>query len=74
MHRVNGDTGLCRRVGHRDVGQRHVLEVNINEVHIGVLHCQVLCVQSTGCGTWVVDDGTSPCLTVLVTVLDVTFD
>ena len=74
MHRVNGDTGLCGRVGHRDVGQRHVLEVNIDEVHVGVLHRQVLCMQSTGRGTWEVHDGTSPGLSILVTVLDVTFN
>ena len=70
VHRVNGHTGLCRWVGDGHVRDGDMLEVNIDEVHVGVLDGQVLSVQSTSGGTWVVDDGTAPRLTVGVTVLD----
>ncbi len=69
-HRVNGHTGLSRWVGDGHVRDGDVLQVNIDEVHVGVLDSQVLSVQSTSGGTWVVDDGTAPRLTVSVTVLD----
>ena len=69
-HRVNGHTGLSRWVGDGDVRDGDVLEVNVDEVHVGVLDGEVLSVQSTGGGTGVVHDGTSPGLSVGVTVLD----
>ena len=69
-HRVNRHTGLSRWVGDGHVRDGDVLQVNIDEVHVGVLDGQVLSVQSTSGGTWVVDDGTAPRLTVGVTVLD----
>ena len=69
-HRVNGHTGLSRWVGDGDVRDRDVLQINVDEVHVGILNGQVLSVQSTSGGTWVVDDGTAPRLTVGVAVLD----
>ena len=73
MHRINGHTGLGRWIGHSDVGDGDILQVNINEVHVGVLNSQVLSVECTSGRTWVVDNSTSPRLTIFVAVLDRTF-